>query len=257
MKEIVRKAYTLASTIHSDPATAHDVVATALARLPAAVAAQDKRLYYNGSARATKVWFEEEHLLQQLVFAISDDAERDDEERRSLGPHELLVRYIKHLVWISTRRSAFYVTIAVARLLYGLSTPKTAELYNRLTDDPDADKDDAYYRARKRVLVEELSARFPLMTTAAAKPDANARAVVERCLESFSPWDVACHDDSAQRELRQMHALLHPPCFRARLTEMGWLDPLPRLRVPQFAAGVPQAIPTMALSRATMCFQTR
>jgi hypothetical protein len=236
----------MALVIHDDAATARRVVSTALARLAGAVTAQDKRLYYcpTSASRKTKIWLGEEQILQQLVFAASDRAERADESRRTLDSHQMLIRFVKHLVWISTRRNLFYVTLAVARLLYGFSTAETAELYGSLVDDSRDTQDDAYYRARKRVVIDEIRDRFPTalriatrsrgeMAIVATPPDARARFLVERCLAAFAPWGLSCaaHRDD---DLRLMHVILHPPCFRARVTALGWPDPLPRLQVPRF-----------------------
>jgi hypothetical protein len=229
------RARTLASVIHADEVTAHSVARHALAALPGAVSAQDKRLYYSGT-RSTKVWLDRDTLLQQLVFAASDRAERADESRREVGDRDLLIRFVKHLVWISSRRNSFYVSIAVARMLYGFSATETAELYTRLIDAEGA-KDEAYCRARKRVLVSELNRRFPSANLTRAT--AESRATVTRCLEAFTPWGTTCDGDPTD-EMQCMHALLHPPCFRATVTELGWPDPHPRLLVPRFAtAGMP------------------
>lgn len=237
MREIVPssapaiRAYKLASVIHGDAAVAKFIARTALERLAGAVSAQDKRIYYGAqqsSARATKVWLDEEHILQQLVFAVSDRVERAEESRRPLQGNEVLVRFLKHLVWISTRRNLFYVTIAVARVLYGFTTPQTAEIYQSLIDDPDDAKDDAYYRARKRVLVDELSERFPDVVTS-TRPDPAALSLAERCLEAFAPWGVQC--DEGRDDLGRMHVLLHPRCFRERVASLGLAAP-PRLRIP-------------------------
>ena len=235
------KARELAAAIHGDQMTANAVAAAALTRLPAAVMAQDKRVYYaydDLRSRSTKIWLGREHLLQQLVFAESDAVERDDESRRALSANELLVRFLKHLVWNSTRRNVFYVTLAVGRLLYGFTTRATAELYCRLTDD--GVKEDAYYRARKRVLIGELRERFPqlLMATgsrgergiAMTVADDLAAARAAGCLASFAPWGAVC-GLSSNEPLHLMHRLLHPRCFRALLTELGW-PRAPRVHVP-------------------------
>ena len=237
------QAQQLALAIHGNMDTAAAVASIALARLPAAVVAQDKRVYYGRDdphTRPTKVWLGREHVLQQLVFAASDPIEREDESQRPLGATELQVRFVKHLVWMSTRRNVFYVTLAVARLLYGFRMSETAQLYALLAEE--GAKDDAYCRARKRVLVDEMLERFPRSLRVAigkrgdrgiamkAADDA-ASARVAHCLESFAPWGVGCRGDSAD-PLHLMHRLLHRPCFATLLTELGWPDPLPRVQVP-------------------------
>ncbi len=233
----------LARTLHDDAAAARQVANAALDRLPAAVVAQDKRIYYAG--QTTKVWLSEEQLLQQLVFAASDRVERAEESSSAVGSSALLVRFLKHLVWISTRRNVFYVTLAVGRLLYGFTTQQTADLYCLLFENNS--KDDAYYRARKRVLIGEMSRRFPSavrvtartrgeQTFAMTRADAGTRGLIEQCLDAFAPWGTSCGRESSD-PLQLMHRLLHPPCFRALTSELAWPDPLPRLQVPRFAAG--------------------
>ena len=217
---------------------------TAVRRLPSAIAAQDKRLYYMNRERSTKVWLDETQLLQQLVFASSDRIERSDESRRAPEAGELLIRYLKHLVWISTRRNAFHVAIAVARLLYGYTTPETAEIYCRLADDPEKIADDAYYRARKRFLVQEIHERFPRAirvdggTIAGVRAAGETRTLVEQSLEAFAPWEIPC-DAAIRGELPLMHVFLHPRCFRERVMALAWPDPSPRLQVPAFETVMP------------------
>src|SRR5689334_23835798 len=87
------------------------------------------------------------HLVCRLLL------EKKNEE-------DLLVYFIKHLVRITTKRNAFYVTLGVSRLLHSYSTLETMEIYNAVIGEPERVKDDYYYRSRKAVLMHEMSQRF-------------------------------------------------------------------------------------------------
>lgn len=239
--ELVERAYSLALFLHRDPNTAIDIAIRALGRLPATVILQDKRLYYR-SARGTKIWFDEPNLLQQLVFAESCAAERARESVEYVEPDLMLVRFLEHLVWISTRRNVFYVAIAIGRLLYGMTTRETADLHAGIVDDPSEVKGEAYFRGRKRVLIRELQARFSRseMCLATVAPDPRQRSLVEECLTRLSPWGIDCGQAREQGRgeatdaLRIVHRLLHPPCLRETTRALGLSDPFHRLRVPRF-----------------------
>jgi hypothetical protein len=94
------------------------------------------------------------------------------------------------------------------------------------------------------VLIDEIRDRFPTalriatrsrgeMGIVATPPHPRTRLLVDRCLEAFAPWGMSC-TGHGQDDLRLMHVILHPPCFRARVTALGSPDPLPRLQVPRF-----------------------
>src|ERR1043165_6249398 len=168
-EQVLNKAYRLAYFLHQDKGTAIRIVAAATLKLNVAMAVQSKRLSYvpvgrfsRGESRRTdgmrnKALFSDLHLLQRLVYVESEPYER---QREHASEEDLLVYFIKHLVRITTKRNAFYVTLGVSRLLHSYSTVETMEIYNAVIGEPERVKDDYYYRSRKAVLMHEMYQRF-------------------------------------------------------------------------------------------------
>ena len=151
-EQVLNKAYRLAYFLHQDKSMAIRIVAAATLKLNVAMAVQSKRLYYvpvgrfsRGESRRTdgirnKALFSDLHLLQRLVYVESEPYERQKERAAQVTPpgvhaagdpaseEDLLVYFMKHLVRITTKRNAFYVTLGVSRLLHSYSTVETMEI---------------------------------------------------------------------------------------------------------------------------------
>jgi hypothetical protein len=281
LQQALTRAFNLAYFIHRDRQPSLLIAMAALSKLEVAAAAQDKRLYYTPAGRPpgdaghhrarTKVAMSELHLLQRLVYIESEPFERKDEQAPSFGrPDEddMIIRFIKHLVRITTRRNSFYVALGFSRLLYQYTTNETAEIYDLIIQDSDRFKDDYYYRSRKRRLIHELCERFGnLIKLARSKSGEerfesvdNSRAripLVSGCLDQFTPWNTACplpdrHDlraddipslkfdgtDPDQEhpvEIRRMHSLIHPGCYSRLVAALALDLAQNRLAVPRFA----------------------
>ena len=168
-EQVLNKAYRLAYFLHQDKGIAIRIVVAATLKLNVAMAVQSKRLSYipvgrfsRGESRRTdgirnKALFSDLHLLQRLVYGESEPYERQKEHAARPGPtdvrgdvregdsaseEDLLVYFIKHLVRITTKRNAFYVTLGVSRLLHSYSTLETMEIYNAVIGEPERVKDD-------------------------------------------------------------------------------------------------------------------
>src|SRR5205814_2961716 len=101
------------------------------------------------------------HLLQRLVYIESELFERLLEgQQKTVQQDDLIIRYIKHLVRITTKHNSFYVTLGLCRLLYNYSTGETSEIYNLVLQDPERIRDDYYYRSRKKSLMQPTKDRF-------------------------------------------------------------------------------------------------
>ncbi|HEU4713941.1 MAG TPA: hypothetical protein VFS76_20410 [Pyrinomonadaceae bacterium] len=290
-EEVLNKAYRLAYFLHQDKGTATRIVATATLKLNVAMAAQSKRLYYipvgrfsRGESRRTggirnKALFSNLHLLQRLIYVESEPYERQKERVPQValpgGPavgdpaseDDLLVYFIKHLVRITTKRNAFYVTLGVSRLLHSYSTLETMEIYNAVIGEPERVKDDYYYRSRKAVLMQELNRRFGQLIRACrgrrgeerfeTQPGSNEqRSLVRECLRLFTPWNTQCpvpadfdpfksviaslisqsNADENRIEIKRIHAVLHPDCFGRLIAGFGYCPPETRMELPRFFA---------------------
>jgi hypothetical protein len=289
--EVLNKAYRLAYFLHQDKGMAIRIVAAATLKLNVAMAAQSKRLYYVpvgrvsfGELRRTdafrnKALFSDLHLLQRLIYGESEPYERQKEQAAQPGPagvradgdpaneDDLLVYFIKHLVRITTKRNAFYVTLGVSRLLHSYSTLETMEIYNAVIGEPERVKDDYYYRSRKAVLMQEMYQRFGQLIRACRQRrgeerfetqegSSEQRSLVRECLRLFTPWDTTCPvprdfdpfrsviarltsnngDDENKIEVNRIHAVLHPDCFGNLVAAFGYSSPEERMELPRFFA---------------------
>lgn len=259
-------AFGLASFLHPDREIALRVVIAALSKLEVAVSAQDKRLYYRGrdsgasfkaGAFRRKVWMGETQLLQRLVAIESEPFERDGEKPGAppLAPEDCVVRFVKHLFRITSRRNSFYVALGIGRILHGYNTVETKGMYDALAPESTAEKAEDYFRARKAVLMREIGERFGDALLAVRGAHGEERfdtidstpyaALVRECLEWLTPWGTSCPaalplrespaGDAHESEMERMHAMLHPACL-GRLTRWLGLDaPLSKLQLPKLS----------------------
>jgi hypothetical protein len=288
-EEVLNKAYRLAYFLHQEKGTAIRIVAAATLKLNVAMAVQSKRLYYipvgrfsRGESRRTdgirnKALFSDLHLLQRLVYVESEPYERQKERAAQVAPpgvravgdpaneEDLLVYFIKHLVRITTKRNAFYVTLGVSRLLHSYSTLETMEIYNAVIGEPERVKDDYYYRSRKAVLMQEMGQRFGQLIRACRQRRGEERfetqqgsyelrSLVRECLRLFTPWDTQCqvpdnfnpfrsviasltsrsNVDENEVEVSRIHAILHPECFEKLIAAFDYCPPEERMELPRF-----------------------
>ena len=288
-EQALNKAYRLAYFLHQDKDIATRIVAAATLKLNVAMASQSKRLYYvpvgrfsRGESRRTdgirnKALFSDLHLLQRLVYVESEPFERQKERAAQVAPpdvhavgdpandEDLLVYFIKHLVRITTRRNAFYVTLGVSRLLHSYSTLETMEIYNAVIGEPERVKDDYYYRSRKAVLMHEMYERFGHLIRACRQRrgeerfetqpgSSDMRSLLRECLRLFTPWDTQCpvprdfdplksviaalasksSADENKIEVNRIHAVLHPDCFERLVSAFGYSPPEERMELPRF-----------------------
>ena len=288
-EQVLNKAYRLAYFLHQDKGIAIRIVAAATLKLNVAMAAQSKRLYYipvgrfsRGESRRTdgirnKALFSDLHLLQRLLYVESEPYERQKERAAQVAPsdvhavgdpasdEDLLVYFIKHLVRITTKRNAFYVTLGVSRLLHSYSTLETMEIYNAVIGEPERVKDDYYYRSRKAVLMHEMFQRFGQLIRAhrqqrgeerfeTQQGSTELRSLMRECLRVFTPWDTQCpvprdfdplksviaaltsksSADENEVEVNRIHAVLHPDCFESLIVAFGYRPPAERMELPRF-----------------------
>ena len=276
LKESLTRAFELAYFIHGDRGVALSIAAEAMAKLEVVAAAQDKRLYYTPTGRAShvngdryrnKVSVSERLLLQRLVYVESETHERLDEEASIPAPNEedMLIRYIKHLTQITTRRNSFHVTLGLSRLLHNYSTAETMELHRVVAQDAERVREDSYYRARKGQLMKELKERFGDRLTVTRGPrgeerfqteDCNHADLARECLRMFTPWDTECAipagfdpfveeivalsfkgddpDEEHEIEVKRFHATLHPDCFERLTASLNFAPPGERFAAPSF-----------------------
>lgn len=274
--ELLNKAFDLAYFILGDRPASIYVAMAAMDKLKTASSNQGRRLYYTPTGRSThppartKVNLSELHLLQRLVYVESELFERLIEgQGKTVRQDDLIIRYVKHLVRLTTKHNSFYVTLGLCRLLYNYSTGDTSEIYNLVLQDPERIRDDYYYRSRKKRLMEEIKDRFGgLVRTQRglrgeerfeSQEDSQKYAsLVRECLVRFTPWHSDCAlpkeldpkrnviaqlsfeggdpDKEHQVELNRIHTLIHPECFARLTAALGLASAGERLELPAFFA---------------------
>lgn len=253
LEEKLQRGFDLACFLHADQATALAILTRAAEKLQVASAAQNKRLYYH--AARTKVWLDDQHLLQRLIYIESEPFERRDEESGKVTVDQLVVRFVKHLVRITMKRNAFHVTLGISRVLHNYSTADTMTIDERIGNTI---RDDSYYRSRKAKLMNELRERFAEFLRLERGPRgeerfesmlsaAPYRDLVKKSLEQFTPWSTPCsaaagvsamnderpgHDEA---EVARMHAVLHPSCYDRLARSLSLAPPEERLEIPAFS----------------------
>jgi hypothetical protein len=282
--ELLDSAFQLAYFILGDRAASIYVAMAAMDKVKAASTVQGRRLSYTPIGRPSfpaarsKIALSEVHLLQRLVYIEAELFETLLEgEEQSLQVEDLIIRYIKHLVRITTKHNSFYVTLGLCRLLYNYSTVETAEIYNLILQDPARMRDDHYYRSRKKLLMLEMKERFGDLLHVergfrredrfkANDNSATFAGLVKECLAHFTPWQSTCvlpneldlkgnvippllfegndPDEEHLVELNRIHTLIHPPCFARIITALGMDPPDQRLRVPYFPTPMGGARPS-------------
>jgi hypothetical protein len=223
--------------------------------------------YKNLKRKITRVIREEGDIFQWLIFFEAEKYERQHEEADQSTVSDLIIRYIKHLMQITTPMSSFYVSIGILRLLYDYSTAETRYLYERVSDHYPGNEE---YRTVKGSLMNRLGARFGAFLRTYQRKRGEIRfeacdnqedfiELVLRCLDIFTPWSTArtCRlpaeagnparclsnrlikntfgkSNSDVIETYRSHAIVHPGCFENLTREVGMDSPRRRLGVPRF-----------------------
>lgn len=272
--KIWQQAHALARAFHGEEGLALHIAVSAASRLESACRRQRGRRRYRPRLKRRKVVMDRAQMLQQLVLEESERwerAEEQEEDASKLNEDLWIVRYVKHLVKISLDRNLFHVTVAICRLLYGYSTRESLAVHDRLVIDPLCALDEPYLRARKKLLIHELSIRFGqrLKTRRGPRGEVGFQGrvasrrqttLVEETLTRLTPWHTRCAffdterclqtvtaekgarrhglrcrgSPSADSEMQRIHQLLHPPCLLELTRELGLPRPETRLRLPHF-----------------------
>lgn len=261
--EVLQRGFELAYFLVPDRPTAVDVLIRALEKVRVGSRRELKRLYWrdkHADRPVRRIARSDVDMLQWMIMFESEQDEKAQERTYAPSVESMVVRYIKHLVQITTALSSFYVNIGVTRLLHNYSTSEAQRAYELLTSrylGPDE------YRRAKSVLMDKINQRFAgfLRTTRMDRGELRFEIfddqgpwtkLVSDCLQAFTPWSTqgscaqfvntnggktrlrSAHTDRNENELMCCHILVEPNCY-ARLLEDLALDPAgTRLAVPRF-----------------------
>jgi hypothetical protein len=247
-----------------DRLAAIEMVANAFEKLRVHVKRETKRFYWRDKhigRPIRRITRQAGDLLQWLIMVESEHYERKQEEAGLQSATSMAIRYVKHLIQLTSAASSFHVNVALSRLLYNYTTAETQALYEMPTSRyPGSDE----YRRVKNALMRRISQRFDSVVRATRTAHGEFRYqalanqddwvnLVEECLTVFTPWSTvgSCsrfagpngnaiklpvnrdifQDDA---EMSCCHLFIDPVCFK-RLTEALSLDPPERrLALPQF-----------------------
>jgi hypothetical protein len=123
--ELRRASFQLAYFIFPDHATAIGILVRALDKLRIQSRREMKRLYWrdkHAERPLRRIARSDLDMLQWLIMLEAEKDERTQERAGNASLRNMAIRYIKHLVQITTPYSSFYVNVGLTRLLYNYST---------------------------------------------------------------------------------------------------------------------------------------
>ncbi len=262
-------AFQLAFFIIPDRATALEVTGSAIEKLGSQRSRERRRIYWRGrnkKLRIRRISRPDQDTLQWLIYLESEAYEKKQEQCDDLTEIEMVIRYVKHLVQLTTGASSFYVNVGLNRLLRSYSTPEVQQIYEFTTEHYPASEE---YRKVKGRLMNALIARFDRFLRVQTSEYRELRfephqdqkrwfKIVDECLESFTPWSSrrACLEQCVdlqigepgtgvwhpnfsnhadEIETNRCHWFMHTPCYGELAKKLAFDTPQERLCVPQFS----------------------
>jgi hypothetical protein len=264
--ELLQKGFELAYFLIPDRVTAIGILTRALEKIRARSRREMKRLYWrdkHAERPVRRIARSDMDMLQWLIMFEAEQDERAQERAGSISSAGMTIRYIKHLIQITTALSSFYVNVGVSRLLHNYSTSEAQRVYEMLTSrflGPDE------YRRAKSALMDKLSERFAGFLKIARVDHGELRfetsdnqeqwvIAVSDSLSVFTPWSTQGHcaqyvsvngntklksaqkpanTDQNESELRCCHILIEPTCYDQLMEDLAFDAPETRLALPRF-----------------------
>ena len=269
-QSVLERAFLLAYFIFPDRTAALRIVTDALNKLKSTAGQQRKRAYWRDKflrGRITRITRDDEDTLQWLIYVESSAHEKIQEARGQSSIEDMVVRYVKTLIQLSTWMSSFYVNVAIHRLLYSYTTAEVQAIYEFVSDNyREADE----YRRAKRLLMQRLESRFGDEISIIKadhgetrfRPAANQwmwNEPVLNCLYMFTPWSTQAEgpfhrhravmpgplyeilssnceqrNDQDKIEIKRCHALIDPDCAGYIEKQLGLEQHSSKLGIPLF-----------------------
>jgi hypothetical protein len=268
-----QQAFRLAYFIVRDRPLAIRILIRALNKLSARCKQEDKRVYWRDKYLkrwVTKISRIDSDTLQWLIYFEAEPYEKMLEQNGTVTIEDLVVRYVKSLIQMTTGMSSFYVAIGMHRLLHDYSTSNIQRMYEIVTERyVGADE----YRRVKRSLMNKLTLRFGALLRTVTLAHGEVRFerledqtpwtdLVQRSLRMFVPWSTMGHClvpagfgqtslglpsmlsgvgshrlNLDQIETNRCHAFIDPWCY-GRLAEGLGFDPADKkVALPKFLLG--------------------
>ncbi|GIX49436.1 MAG: hypothetical protein KatS3mg131_3647 [Candidatus Tectimicrobiota bacterium] len=262
----MQRAFALAYCLHPERQTAQRITYDACDWLSVLYGTQARRR----AASSYKLRLSRRQCLQASVFCVSERWERDQESQTKAipgnvyepGAEDLLVRYVKLLVWKTMDRKACHAAVGLGCHLYQYRPEQIWALAPDLFDRGNIRRINGYR-------LEEIARRFPQLEMVrkapygekkvhTRPPTAAEHELVLAALALFTPWQtphlrptesvLALFSDADPRlEWKRLHALIDTDCAGlARLVRaynhatkgkaVSLRDPDEQLEVPVFPA---------------------
>jgi hypothetical protein len=270
MEDILERGFQLAYFIFPSRPQAVLILSSAMNKLKTQHGRESRRTYWRDKylkRGITRITREESDMLQWLIFNESDRFEKEQEAASQSTTRDMVLRYVKSLVRMTSAMSSFHVNIGLQRLLHNYSTAEAQQVYESITDRyPGADE----YRRAKSVLMNKLEERFDGMLKTSKTQHGEIRFesdeeqgqwedMVDTCLKEFTPWSTrgacpvpgnfdglkdklslplsgnsASDADQNQVEMVRCHVFIDPQCFGRLVRALSIEPPSHRLDVPRF-----------------------
>ena len=159
-EELLGRGFQLAYFVIPHRSLAIQILGDARSKLGVQRSREKKRVYWRDKylkGKITRMAREDSDLLQWLIYFESEKYERQQEQTSPPPAEDMVVRYIKHLVEMTTAMSSFYVNIGLYRLLHDYSTAEVRRAYEWVSEHFAGDEE---YRAVKGALINRLQERF-------------------------------------------------------------------------------------------------
>ena len=269
-EDLTERGFQLAYFIFPDRAEAVRILTSAINKLKAQTGRESRRAYWRDKylKRAiTRITREEGDTLQWLIFYESDAPEKAQEALHRSTLKDMLLRYIKSLVRMTSAMSSFHVNIGLHRLMHNYSTTEAQQVYEAISDRYlGADE----YRRAKSVLMTKLEERFGSMLKTCRTQHGEMRFesadqqdvwmdLVNACLKEFTPWsnsnacpvplnfgeagrtlpsrlsgEGAGEADQNEIEINRCHAFIDPACYGRLVRALAIETPSKKLDLPRF-----------------------
>ncbi|HSM87194.1 MAG TPA: hypothetical protein VLT16_13635, partial [Candidatus Limnocylindrales bacterium] len=269
-EDLLEKGFQLAYFIFPSRSTAFLILSSALNKLHAQRGREARRSYWRDKhlkRGITRITREEGDALQWLIFYESDKYEKQQESDDDPSLRDMVVRYIKNLVRMTTAMSSFYVNIGLHRLLHNYTTAETQRIYEAITDRYLGSDE---YRRAKGLLMGKLEKRFGRLLRTLRTQHGELRfevmqdqapwaVLVDTCLKAFTPWSTATNCpvprdfdatqgklpphlsgvgtdklDPNEIEINRCHAFIDPVCYGRLAEALTFEAPSRKLAVPRF-----------------------
>ena len=268
--DLLEKGFQLAFFIIPNRVIALEILSNAMSKLKVQRSRKKKRAYWRDKylkRKITRIAHNEGDALQWLIYFEAEHYERQQEEAGQQTARGMLIRYVKHLVQMTTAMSSFYVNVGMHRLLYNYSTSEARTVYEWVAQHYPGDQE---YRTVKAALMKRLQLRFNKLIKACTVQYGELRfqvlerqglwaELVEKCLNMFTPWSTAetCEVlagletateslpyplsergrekvDQDLIETTRCHVFIEPLCHSRLTRKLGLESPQNRLAIPQF-----------------------